>query len=655
MKRKRYHILKLDPNLKPFENDLNLRMSNLANLKGRILQDGATLSSFANAHHYYGFHKTHDGWYYREWAPSADGLALFGDFNGWNRQSHKLNRLDNGSWEIFIPGADTIWHQSLVKVEVSAYGRSFDRLPLYIKSVTQDDRCNSNGRIWWPEQPYEWHDGGFKPRKPRLIYECHVGMSSEEPKISSFREFTQNVLPRVKACGYNTIQLMAVIEHPYYASFGYQVTSLYAVSSRFGTPDDLKALVDAAHGMGITVLLDLVHSHASSNTLDGINEFDGTDYQFFHSGGQGDHPAWGTKLFDYAKHDVLHFLLSNLKYWMEEYHFDGFRFDGVTSMLYHHHGLGVDFLSYDRYFSMSTDTDAVTYLQLANELIHELNSQAVTVAEDMSGMPGMALPVKYGGIGFDYRLSMGVPDFWIKTLKTSKDEFWDLGKLWYELTTRRPGEKNIGYSESHDQALVGDKTIMFHLADADMYWHMSESSQSLSIDRAIALHKLIRLVSFSLAGEGYMNFMGNEFGHPEWIDFPREGNNDSYHYARRQWSLADNQSLKYKYLLAFDKAMLALARTGKLLGRDTRLHNIDHNGKLMLYRRGGFHFIFNFHHEWVHNAALPVEEGKAYRLVLDSDAPGFGGFNRHQGQGFVDGQTLRFDIHPRTAVVFKEL
>lgn len=169
----------------------------------------------------------------------------------------------------------------------------------------------------------------------------------------------------------------------------------------------------------------------------------------------------GYKTFNYGKPEVIHFLLSNIKFWLNEYHFDGFRFDGVTSMLYRNHGLGVSFDSYEKYFSMNTDIEAITYLQFANELIKEINPNSISIAEDMSGMPGMCIPIKDGGIGFDYRLAMGVPDFWIKTISNLSDEDWDLGKMWYELTTRRPGEKNIGYCESHDQALVGDKTIIF--------------------------------------------------------------------------------------------------------------------------------------------------------------------------------------------------
>ena len=551
--------MEIDPYLKPFEKDIKLRVENYTACKKKLLHNNQSFQSFANGDLYYGFHRTADGWIYREWAPEADALYLIGDFNCWNHETHPLQKIENGNWEIFLPGVQALKHMSYVKVRVVAKNVSRDRIPLYIKRTVQDPITHDFvGQIWQPEYAFNWQDSEFHvdKKKPLFIYESHIGMAQEKEGMGTFKEFTEITLPRMKAAGYNTIQLMAVMQHPYYASFGYQVSNFFAVSSWFGTPEDLKELINTAHGMGITVLLDLIHSHSVKNIAEGINEFDGTDYQFFNTGDAGNHLAWGTKLFNYGKPEVLHFLLSNIKFWLEEYHFDGYRFDGVSSMLYHHHGLGVAFTDYSKYFSMDTDTEAITYLQFANDLIKQVKPSAVTISEDMSGMPGMCLPVDFGGLGFDYRLSMGVPDLWVKILKELPDEKWSMNKLWYELTSRRPQEKNIGYSESHDQALVGDKTLMFRLGDSEMYNHMSKNDDNLIISRAVELHKLIRFITITLGGEGYLNFMGNEFGHPEWIDFPREGNNWSYHYARRQWSLMEDKQLKYEYLSNFDKEML---------------------------------------------------------------------------------------------------
>ena len=655
----RLKILETDPGLAPFAGDLELRMELYRKTRQRLVGDGS-LTDFANGSLYYGFHLGKTGWYYREWAPAAEKMSLVGDFNGWDPEKNPMKKVGNGNWQVFVRGKKSIPHGSFVKVRVTSGGRTFDRIPLYIHRIHQFPDGACTGQVWNPPEPYQFRNAFSLPAdRPLFIYEAHVGMATEEEKVGTYREFTQNVLPRIRKEGYNAIQLMAIMEHPYYASFGYQVTNFFAASSRFGTPEELKELIDTAHGMGIAVLLDLVHSHASPNTNEGINEFDGTDYQFFHAGGKGNHPAWGTKLFNYGKNEVLHFLLSNLKYWLDEYRFDGFRFDGVTSMLYHHHGLGVAFDSYDKYFSMDTDTEAVTYLQLANALIREVNPAAVTIAEDMSAMPGMCRPIEEGGIGFDYRLAMGVPDYWVKTLKTKRDEDWDLGKMWSELTIRRPGEMNIGYCESHDQALVGDKTIMFWLADKEMYWHMDNASQSPAIDRAIACHKLIRLVTASLAGEGYLNFMGNEFGHPEWIDFPREGNGWSYQYARRQWSLADNGFLRYRNLLWLDEAMVELLEKLNIKENSQPfLQFINHQSKVMVFDKGGCTFAFNFNPTAPQRLSLATRCEQVCPILLNSEWQRFGGHlpdgpESRTVQSGVLGRYIDITLPPRSAVVFR--
>ncbi len=658
-----YKILEIDPYLAPFEGDINLRMERYLAKKSSLLGKGLSLRDFANGHKYFGIHRTDDGWVYREWAPGADELFFTGDFNSWNTRSHPMKRVGNGVFEIQLHGRDALQEKSKIQTIVMKDSRELRRIPLYATRVVQDPET----LLWCAEvedtsRTFPWTDESFKMEKMPLIYECHIGMSGEEGKVSSYLEFCENVLPRVKELGYNTIQIMAIMEHPYYGSFGYQVSNFFAPSSRFGESDDLKKLVDTAHSMGIAVLLDIVHSHAVKNTAEGINEFDGTTYQFFHDGPKGEHSAWGTKLFNYGKDEVIHFLLSNIKYWMETFHFDGFRFDGVTSMLYLDHGLGSAFTDYSMYFSMNTDLEAITYLQLANELIHSLKKDALTIAEDMSGMPGMCIPVKDGGIGFDYRLSMGVPDLWIKTIKEVSDENWDMFKLWYELTSRRPKEKSIGYTESHDQALVGDKTIMFRLCDSEMYTAMTKLTESLVIDRGTALHKMIRLVTSALAGEGYLNFMGNEFGHPEWIDFPREGNGWSYHYCRRQWSLSEREDLRYIDLLRFDKAMIDLIKKGKLLEKESRSLWIGQGDKTMMFAKGKNVFIFNFDPTRSYEGYfVPVLEEGTYSAVLSTDEKRFGGKERvdmkykYKARKFPDGRIGFLCYLPaRCAIVLKK-
>ena len=656
-----YRILELNPQLEPFAGDIDLRMHLYRSAKKRILSEGQSLNDFANAHMYFGFHHVDGGWYYREWAPSAYQLYLEGEFNGWNQTSHPLTNLGNGNWELYLPGDDALWDGCKVKTVVDANLTRTEHIPLYARRVVQNKQnITFECEVVDDRKAFPWTDKGFTGEDELYIYEAHIGMAQEEGKVGSYREFADNILPRIHKAGYNTLQLMAIMEHPYYGSFGYQVSSFFAASSWFGKPEDLKYLVNKAHAMGIRVLLDVVHSHAVRNTAEGINMFDGTTWQFFHDGPKGDHPAWGTKCFDYGKTGVIHFLLSNLKFWMTEYHFDGFRFDGVTSMLYHDHALGTDFTSDGKYFSYNTDTEAVTYLQLANELIRQVNPKAITIAEDMSGMPGMCLPIADGGIGFDYRLGMGLPDMWIKAVK-GQDEFWDINQMWGSMCLRRPGEKTVAYVESHDQALVGDQTMIFRLAGANMYTDMNKDCHNPVIDRAIALHKMIRLFTLSGGGEAYLNFMGNEFGHPEWIDFPREGNGWSFHYCRRQWSLKDNGMLKYQWLGDFDEDMVHLTKENRIF--DQRMADLllmKAPEQTLAYYRHGLAFVFNFHFgNSLNNVLVPVRQPGEYTVVLSSDDEKYGGFGNVAEKTYA---TKRFDgrdyielyIPARTGFVLKE-
>lgn len=660
-----YKILKIDPFLAKFEDDINLRMDSYKNKRKELVGEDGDLSSFANGHKYFGIHSTENGWVYREWAPAAEQMFFTGEFNNWDVYGCPMKNIGNGVWEVELEGRDTLKKGQRIQAVVIHNGQTLRRIPTYATRVVQDVET-----ITWcavvddvMHDGFEWTDEKFKPAATPYIYECHIGMSQEEGCVGTYRQFKENVLPRIKDLGYNTIQIMAIMEHPYYGSFGYQVSNFFAASSRYGDAKDLKDLINTAHKMGITVLLDVVHSHAVKNTNEGLNQFDGTEYQFFHEGGKGDHSAWGTKCFNYGKNEVIHFLLSNLKFWMETFHFDGFRFDGVTSMLYLDHGLGSAFSGYDMYFSMNTDVEAVTYLQLANELIHQINPKAMTIAEDMSGMPGMCIKIEDGGIGFDFRLSMGIPDLWIKMIKESKDEFWDIDKLWVELSGRRPKEKTVGYAESHDQALVGDKTIMFRLCDAEMYTSMRKDSGSMTVDRGVALHKMIRLITSTLAGEGYLNFMGNEFGHPEWIDFPREGNGWSYHYCRRQWSLAENPDLRYEYLREFDKSMIAFLKKERLMTKKAECHYIHNSDKIMIYSKGKDVFVFNFNPTNSYDSHwVSVPEVGDYQVVLSTDEGRFGGFDRvdkNYVYTAVDNGGTRPGFHcyipNRCGIVFKKI
>lgn len=637
-------IIKHDPWLEPFKGAIEGRHNDVINKERELTQACGSLTEFANAHEYFGLHRTQrGGWVFREWAPGATAITLVGDFSNWKpMKKFELRRLpgSDGVWETRLRPSD-IHHGQHYKMIVEWPGGSGERIPAYARRVVQDENTKLfSAQVWSPEHPYEWKIEKFEPdTRPLMIYECHIGMAQQREGVGTYREFRENILPRIAADGYNAIQIMAIQEHPYYGSFGYHVSSFFAASSRFGTPEELKELIDAAHERGIAVIMDIVHSHAVKNEVEGLGRLDGTYNQYFYGDGRREHPAWDSLCFDYGKNEVLHFLLSNCKYWLDEFRFDGFRFDGVTSMLYYSHGLGQAFGSYDDYYNGGQDTNAITYLTLANLLIHQVNPRAITIAEEMSGMPGLAIPFKDGGIGFDYRMAMGIPDYWIKLLKEKRDEDWHPTSIFWELTNRRADEKTVSYVESHDQALVGDKTVIFRLIDKEMYWHMMVGDNDMTVARGMALHKMLRLVTAATINGGYLNFMGNEWGHPEWIDFPREGNGWSYKYARRQWELVDRDDLKYKYLNAFDNAMVELIGgtynfqalpVVKLWEKD--------DDQVLAFRRGNLVFVFNFSPSRSFTDYGVLTEPGEYNVVLSSDSPRFGGY------GNIDESVAHFTV-----------
>ena len=622
-------LVEEDKLLKPFAGIIEKRHQQVLAMEREFTYRTTRLSDSCNSYLYYGLHRTNEGWVFREWAPNATAIYLLGEFNDWRKHpDYALTKVGDGNWEIKLP-LGALAHEMLYRLLVEWNGGSGERLPSHVRRVIQDEYTKIySAQVWDPLNPYQMRHERPKRTDYPLIYEAHIGMSTEYRRVSTFTEFRLFVLPRIVDLGYNTIQLMAVQEHPYYGSFGYQVANFFAVSSRFGTPDELKALIDAAHSMGIRVIMDIVHSHAVNNEEEGLSRFDGSYDQYFYPGERGYHPLWGSRCFDYGKHEVLNFLLSNCKYWLEEFRFDGYRFDGITSMLYWDHGINKDFTEYSLYYDGNQDESAITYLALANRVIHQVDPEAITIAEDMSGMPGVASPLEYGGMGFDYRMNMGTPDYWIKLLKEKRDEEWHVGDLFYELTNKREEERTISYAESHDQALVGDKTIFFRLVDKAIYTSMSVFDKSVIIDRGMSLHKMIRLVTIGTAADGYLNFMGNEWGHPEWIDFPREGNGWSYDHARRLWSLVDDENLRFRFLNVFDKSMIQMVNDTCVFHWRPEPLVRDNERQVLIFTRGDYLFVFNFNPEKSFpDYVFDAPSGK-YTMILNTDNRNFDGLGR---------------------------
>ncbi|KAL4441059.1 hypothetical protein ABPG77_010490 [Micractinium sp. CCAP 211/92] len=687
--------LKWDPSLWSHADHFKYRWHVFKSIRAAIDQNEGGMDKFTQGYKYYGLnrgeHEGKTGIWYREWAPGAKALALIGEFNNWEpKPEHWAIKNDFGVFCLFLPdnpdGTPAIKHRTKVKTRLeTAYGEWVERIPAWIKWATQEwNEIQYNGVYYDPpetssvpgvlEEDKKYVFKYPRPPRPRAlrIYECHVGMSSQEPKVNSYTEFKEEMLPRIRKLGYNAIQIMAIQEHAYYGSFGYHVTNFFGVSSRCGTPDELKAMIDEAHRLGLVVLMDIVHSHASKNTMDGINMFDGSDAMYFHGGGRGYHWMWDSRCFNYGNWETLRFLMSNARWWIDEYKFDGYRFDGVTSMMYHHHGLQTTFTgNYDEYFGMATDVEAVVYLMLVNCMIHDMFPSAVTIGEDVSGMPTFCRPWTEGGVGFDYRLQMAIADKWIEVLSKSDDWSWNMGNIVHTMTNRRYAEACVGYAESHDQALVGDKTIAFWLMDKEMYDYMGAPGYgpgSPIIDRGIALHKMIRLLTMALGGESYLNFMGNEFGHPEWIDFPRDdtydpstgafvpGNGGSLEKCRRRWDLADAEYLKYKYMQAFDRAMMHLDKAfGFVSAPHQWVSRKDEGDKIIVVERGDLVFVFNFHPT---NSYTDYRVGcykpGAYKVVLSSDEEVFGGWKNVTKDSSVEfhAQQADFDNRPNSIMVY---
>lgn len=632
-------LLKVDPYLHDFQDEISRRYGVFLDYQRRIEECGG-MEAFTTSYKEFGLNVQPDNSVKcLEWAPAAERLSLIGDFNKWDQNANVYKKEEHGKWSLVIPanadGSCPIPHNSVIKIAVTRNGQTNFKLSPWATYVTcphPKETVIYHQNFWNPPERYTFKEA--RPARPASlrIYEAHVGISSHEGKINTYRAFADEVLPRIKGQGYNAIQLMAVMEHVYYASFGYQVSNFFAVSSRCGTPEDLKYLVDKAHSLGIFMLLDVVHSHASKNVEDGLNQWDGSNGGYFHDNARGFHSLWDSRLFDYTQIETLRFLLSNVRWWVEEYGFDGFRFDGVTSMIYHSHGMNDSFCGgYPMYFGLNADTDSLVYLMLANDFLHKKYPFMVTIAEEVSGMPGICRPVEEGGQGFDYRLAMALPDMWIKLLKHTSDDDWKIEDIVFNLENRRYAEKHVAYAESHDQALVGDKTIAFWLMDKEMYDFMScDSPLTPIIDRGLALHKLIRLITLGLGGEAWLNFIGNEFGHPEWLDFPRVGNGESFHYARRQFNLVDAEYLRYKFLNNWDREMMLLEERTGFLHKGYAYTSWKHDGdKVVVFERGGLVFVINLHpNKSFADYSIGVNNPGRYHIALNSDDEKFGGHSR---------------------------
>ncbi|KAH9651980.1 SBE3 [Citrus sinensis] len=540
----------------------------------------------------------------------------------------------------YTPG---IPHGSKYRVYFNTPDGPLERIPAWATYVQPDADGKEAFAIHWepsPEFAYKWRNTRPKVPKSLRIYECHVGISGSKPKISSFNEFTEKVLPHVKEAGYNVIQLFGVVEHKDYFTVGYRVTNLYAVSSRYGTPDDFKRLVDEAHGLGLLVFLDIVHSYSAADQMVGLSQFDGSNDCYFHTaqiiffcvvlyyahmipGKRGFHKYWGTRMFKYDDLDVLHFLLSNLNWWVVEYQIDGFQFHSLSSMIYTHNGFASLTGDLEEYCNQYVDKDALLYLILANEILHALHPNIITIAEDATYYPGLCEPTTQGGLGFDYFLNLSASEMWLSFLENTPDHEWSMSKIVSTLVGNgQYSDKMIMYAENHNQSISGGQSFA-EILFGEISEHSPDTNNLLL--RGCSLHKMIRLITFTIGGHAYLNFMGNEFGHPKRVEFPMPSNNFSFSLANRHWDLLANRL--HSNLYSFDQELMKLDENAKVLLRGSpSVHHVNDAKMVICYMRGPLVFIFNFHPtDSYEDYSVGVEEAGEYQIILNTDESKFGG------------------------------
>lgn len=602
----------------------------------RIVDQYTSVYNYANLANELGLHCVpgEDGqnkWIWREYMPGADTVWLTTEKYHFQRHARqRFTKKADGIFELILP-YDALAHGMYVelRVEPAAYTvlnpdgipTALKRVPAFSTWVEQNKEIPTQwcARIFHPEKPY-----CFREKNPEIpsflrIYEAHVGMAQPDTKhigesAGTYLDFANNILPRIKKGGYTCVQLMGILEHPLYRSFGYQVSNYFAPCSRFGTPDDCKQMIDAAHALGLSVILDIPHAHACANTEQGLYQYDGTPYFFMDKINQ-----WGTPSFDFSNEMTRRFLLSNLRYWLEEYHVDGFRFDAVGNMLYKDFGVDDNFSHTGRCFygkdgKPRTNNEGELYIALANHLIHEINPKGISIAEEFSGMPGLTCLPKDGGLGFDARFAMGIPDYWEKFIKKPQD----LGSMWYEMNNHRPYDHTISYVECHDQCINGHDAMIWRLLGDDMYNAMLMETETWKVSRGLAFYRLMRLITLATADKGYLNFMGNEFGHPEWLD--------AEEHAHRQWRLAEDTSLKYACLNAWDQAQMQLVSDNIESFKTPAMFRYIHEDKrLLAFERGALLFVFNFNEtQAFSDLCFAVTPGK-YLEILSSDERRFAG------------------------------
>ena len=559
-----------------------------------------------------------EGVLFAVWAPNALRVSVVGEFNEWDGRRHSMRfHVDNGIWELFIPG---LGEGTLYKYEIKTRYQGYmvskaDPVGFY------SELRPKNASIVWDIGKYEWQDQDWVESRaekqaadaPISIYEVHLGSwrRKEGWEWLTYQDLARDLIPYVKHMGYTHIELLPIAEHPFDGSWGYQVTGFFAPTSRFGTPDEFMAFVDACHQEGIGVILDWVPAHYPKDEV-GLGFFDGTHLYEHADPRQGAHPDWGTYIFNYARNEVSQFLISNALFWLDKYHIDGLRVDAVASMLY------LDFSRepgewVPNRFGGRENLDAIAFIRRFNTAVHQYFPGVITLAEESTSWPGVSHPVSEGGLGFSYKWNMGWMHDTLQYIETDPIyRSFHHGTLTFSLLYAFSEKFVLPFS--HDE-VVHLKKNMLDKMPGDLW-------------QKFANLRLLFGYQWSHPGKK-LQFMGTEFG--QWREWNEAQSLD--------WHLLDQDS-KHIGLQELVRDLNGLYRSESALHEEEYSWNgffwvdlHDSQNSILSYGRrsvdddGTILVVCNFTPVVRPGYRLGVPEPGVYEEILNTDAADYGGSN----------------------------